>query len=287
LAVLINSPPQKEVFSMLLADYHIHSTASSDAMDTMTDMARAARDRGITQLCFTDHCDLDHYNTGKPDPHCFDYWPEALRQYEEARTALPDMDIRLGMELGEANHDPEQAARLAALPELDFVLGSLHNLRDKLDFYHYPYESEAHCHQLLSEYLDELMEIAAMPCFDVMAHIGYTRRYMLGSGFSARLELETYGERLRTLLRRLIERGHGIELNCSGMRHPGIHGPIPEVEILRLYRELGGEIITVGTDAHLVHDAGLYLQVGYDILRELGFRYFTTYRQRKPEFNKL
>ena len=272
---------------MFLADYHIHSTASPDARDTMTDMAAAARARGAAALCFTDHCDLDHYDTGKPDPHCFDYWPEALRQYADARAALPDLDIRLGIELGEPNHDPARAAEIAAMPELDFVLGSLHNLRDELDFYHYAYQSEAHCHQLLSRYLDELMEIAELLCFDVMAHIGYTRRYMLGAGFQAHLDLETYGDRLEALLRRLISQGRGIELNCSGWRHPGIHGPIPEPDLLRLYRALGGEIITVGTDAHIARDAGLYLREGYDLLRELGFRYVTVYQKRKPEFIRL
>lgn len=272
---------------MLIADYHIHSTASSDARNTMAEMVEASAGRGVSQICFTDHCDLDEFGTGRPNANCRESWPAALSQYKAACKTFPDADIRLGIELGEINHNPELASEIAAAPELDFVLGALHNLRNTPDFYHLPYRSEEHCRELILLYLDELVEMSRLTCFDVMAHVGYASKYMINSGFEVRLNLAEHGDRLESLFKSLIERGKGIECNCSGYRHPRIAGPVPSAEILRFYRELGGEIITVGTDAHNVRDAGLNLDRGYALLRELGFKRIATYKKRKPEFMNI
>lgn len=273
---------------MLLIDYHLHSSCSSDAKNTMAEMAMASFDAGVAQICFTDHCDLDHYSTGHPDTTCFEYWPQALRQYRQAvEKADGKLDIRLGIELGAPNHDAERAYNIASMPELDFILGSLHNIRDTKDFYCIEYQNEEHCHRLLELYLAELIEISNLACFDVMAHIGYTDRYMQNAGFEAHLDMKRYGDMLKVLLGSLIEHGRGIELNCSGWRHPTIKGPIPNVPILSLYHELGGEIITVGSDAHNVSQAGTYLKDGFELLNSLGFKYVTTFLKREPKFVKI
>lgn len=270
---------------MLLTDYHLHSSCSSDAKNSMYEMAMASFAAGVSQICFTDHCDLDHYSTGLPDANCFEYWPKALSQYTAAvENTDGKIDIRLGMELGAPNHDAQRAGKIASRPELDFIIGSLHNIRNTKDFYCLEYESESHCHRLLEIYIGELIEIANLDCFDVMAHIGYTDRYMQNAGFKAHLDLKRYGDRLTVLLETLIEHGHGIEINCSGWRHPKINGPIPNVQILKLYHELGGEIITVGSDAHTVSQAGTYLREGFELIRSIGFKYVTTFLKREPIF---
>jgi histidinol-phosphatase (PHP family) len=236
---------------MILSDQHIHSACSPDSETPMLEMVRAAWRAGVQYLCFTDHIDLDDCLTGRHKPDCLDPWQCMKESYIPARKAMEGEggpELRLGVELGEPNHGPELAARLAASPELDLVLGSLHNLRDTPDFYYFRYESEAHCHEVFRRYLEELRELAEMDCFDVMAHIGYPRRYMFRAGFTAELSVEEYGEPLREILQMLIDRGKGIEVNCSGLRQGA--GSFPGLPVLRLYRELGGEIITVGSDAH-------------------------------------
>ena len=145
----------------MLSDFHVHSNCSPDARDSMLDMARAAKAAGIGVLCFTDHCDIDDFPEAHVDPNCFAFWPEALRQFDALRgQGVKGLDLRLGIELGEANHCPELAKTVAARGELDFVLGSVHNLRDTQDFYILRYESEAHCAALLERYLDELRALA-------------------------------------------------------------------------------------------------------------------------------
>ena len=272
----------------MLTDFHIHSTCSTDAHDTMKDMAQASFERGVSLLCFTDHVDLDDYRTGKPDNNCFDVWPKIRRQHAEAVLSAPEgLEILCGIELGQSNHDAERAARIVETEGLDFVLGSLHNLRNTPDFSVLRYISMVDCKRYLNLYVAELLELSELTCFDVMAHIGYTRRYMLRDGFDLQLTMQNHGDELSDIFRRLIANGKGIEINCSGLRSVGINDSIPGLSILKRYRELGGDIITVGSDAHRTADASVGNDQGMDILRKAGFEYYTVFRQRKPEYIKL
>lgn len=273
---------------MYLTDYHIHSNCSSDAEDTMLDMALASGEMDVDHICFTDHCDLDFYTTGEKDEKCFDVWPMILDEFDLLRRECPSkLEVSLGLELGEANHYPDWGGEIASQPELDFVIGSVHSLRNMPDFYALRYESAEHCRSLLFAYLDELNEMAKLDYIDIVSHIGYTKRYMLRAGYSNCVEEDIYDEHVIRLLKTTIESGKGIEINCSGFRHPGINASIPGMKILRMYKQLGGEIITVGSDAHKVAEAGRGIIHGFEILEELGYKYVTVFRQRKPEFIKF
>ena len=190
-----------------------------------------------------------------------------------------------GMELGEANHDPEAAKEAAMEPGLDFILGSLHNLRGQPDFYEYPYESEEQCMQLNREYLAELLELTEFPYFDVMAHIGYTSRYMHRDGFAAEITAENCRDELAAIFEALIAQGRGIEINVSGLRTG--HTSNPNASALALYYDLGGGIITLGSDAHEAKDASIGIREGAELLRSIGFRYYTVFEQRKASFLPL
>ena len=271
---------------MRLTDQHIHSACSVDSDAPMTEMALAARTRGMAAVCFTDHVEMDDARTGRLAPDWEKQRPLMLAAWRELMAEPPkDIEIRLGTELGCPHHMPELAAQIAAAPELDFVLGSLHNLRDVTDFYYYKYTSEEECARLNRLYLAELTELAALDCFDVMAHIGYTCRYMAWAGFREKIDTAHYGDELRTLLKRLIEKGKGVEVNTSGLRQG--NGPYPGPDILTLYRELGGEIVTMGSDGHRPADAGVGISEAAELLRALGFRYYTEFERRQPVFRPL
>ena len=272
---------------MRLSDQHIHSAASPDSQVPMRLMAEAARDHGLSMVCFTDHVDMDDDRTGRVTTQ----WRERLRRSQEQREEIkahpPEgIEVRFGMELGAASHDPASAAVAAADPELDFVLGSLHNLRNEEDFYFRHYGPRYPCRELNRRYLRELIELTESKTFDVMAHVGYTARYMHRDGAEdGDITPEFFGDELTELFTRLIQQGRGIEVNVSGLRCG--HTTYPTVSCLRLYRQLGGELITVGSDAHTQKDAGIGVREGYDILRALGFRYVAEYRHRKPELLPL
>lgn len=269
---------------MIYTDQHIHCQSSPDSHTPLREMAAAARDHGMSAVCFTDHIDMDFGDLGDLR---WDTRKDVLRAaWADVReNPVKGIAVRCGIELGEANHDPDAAKEAALEPGLDFVLGSLHNLRGKLDFFEYPYESEEQCAQLNREYLAELLELTAFPYFDAMAHIGYTSRYMHRDGFAAEITAELYRDELAAIYEALIAQGRGIEINVSGLRCG--HTSYPNASSLALYHDLGGEIITLGSDAHEPQDASVGIREGAELLRRLGFRYYTVFEKRKPTFLSL
>ena len=274
----------------MLYDYHVHSTYSDDAENTMAEMAPAAAKAGLAGLCFTDHVDLDDINgvynplAWRPD--------EYFAAFEKAKAAAGDnITLRLGVELGEATHYPEIARQIAGeLP--DFIIGSVHNLENTPDFYcgraggECPemYATRESCAVLLDKYVTELEDTARLGLFDVIGHIGYPLRYM--RTLYTDMGIEPWRDRLAELFRSLAQSGKGIELNCSGLRQ-SLGETMPAKWLLALYRDMGGEIITLGSDAHRTEHVGSGLSIGKNLLQGLGFKYYCVYNSRKPEFIEL
>ena len=257
----------------MLMDYHTHTLASFDGSESGSAMGCAAIDAGLAQLCLTDHYDLCL-------PEESQYCPEQSRATAmEARSLLDGrIEILWGVELGQSHHAPEKARDLLTNWDYDFVIGSLHSLRGGADFYELVYSDERYCRQILEAYLLELIEMARLNFFDVLGHLTYPLRYMRQSGFS--LDLSPWMEQLQVLFRIIIENGRGIEINTSGLRQPALRETLPPLDILRLYRQCGGEIITTGSDAHTCSDCGAGIRQAQELLREAGFRYVSSFSQR-------
>ncbi|MCL2569189.1 MAG: histidinol-phosphatase HisJ family protein [Oscillospiraceae bacterium] len=269
-------------------DMHVHSSASGDCSTEMEETVQEAVLQGLSGLCFTDHCDLiSGVTPGKRVKDCYTDWAKSYRAIERVRTIWGDrIEILHGMELAEMVQDPERARECAAAPGLDFLLGSVHALTGKLDFFYLDIEDQAACHQLADLYLDENIGMAELNLMDVIAHVGYFNRYISKKGFW--IDMMEYEEKLRHLFGILVQNGRGIELNTSGMRRdPGPHFTIPDLPVLRLFRECGGEIVTTGSDAHMAKHVGSHLAEAEELLRAAGFRYTTVFRQRKPTFIPL
>ena len=264
---------------MYYTDYHSHTCLSPDSDTPLTAMADAAVAAGLSELCVTDHYDLQGERGGRNAPYD---WAPALMQF---RDALPRyagrLTLRLGLELGGAPVDPDYCAALLDQPALDFVIGSLHNMSPQgggVDFYFLDYSSEAGCYAALDDYFASMEALVARPdLFDVLGHIIYPLRYMLPT-----VTLSRYWERLRELLRRVVKAGRGMEVNTYRGKS------IEEWrDLLTLYRSLGGELITVGADAHIPQSVGKGIPQAYELLRETGFRYITVYQGRKPHMIPL
>ena len=271
---------------MFLADYHVHSTLSPDAEDTMSAMARAALTRGISQICFTNHVE----SCGMNDPvqflfPPFEQWDEQRAEYEAVCAEFDGLiDIRLGAEVGSLNHLPSVAEDIYNNRSMDFIIGSIHNLRDTDDFYFIDYSKLSSIHEIIEKYLLEYIEIAKLGLCDVLGHIGYMQKYMARQSYI--FDFMEYESLLRELFNHIIKRGIGIEVNTSGL-HDALGKLIPDISVISLYKECGGEIITVGSDSHKVEHSGFGIHETYDVLRECGFKYVTVYKAHKPEFIKL
>ena len=268
---------------MFFVDYHTHSRCSPDSTAPLAEMAAAAYSLGVAELCTTDHCDLQQEDGTALD--CWD-WTPILEQYEQTKASCqrPDFRLLLGLELGGAHTNVALAKEILSTAPLDFVIGSVHNLSPGAggqDMYFLKYEDEAACHRALADYFASLLALAPLPVYDCLGHITYPFRYINGrEGYQ--IGLERYLEPLDQLLRTVIDTGRAIELNTHGGRE--IKQWLP---VLKRYHDLGGELITLGSDAHKPAQVAKGLPQSVELLRETGFRWLTVYRQRKPEQIKL
>ena len=267
---------------MYYADYHMHSSCSFDAENTMSEMSGASASFGLREICFTDHCDM---LDGELKNIVSWSWDEIDPQYFRALMDHgSEIKIKLGIELGNALSNISLAESIVSREALDFVIGSVHVLPDLGDCYDLEYTDEEYCNNVISRYIAELEKLAKWGKFDVMGHITYPLRYIRGrAGF--KVDYGDFVPRIESLYRTLIENGRGIELNTSNLKNGG--ETMPYIELLELYKNCGGEIITLGSDAHRVSDAGSGIPHGYDILGYCGFKYFTVFDHRTPQFIKL
>ena len=268
---------------MYLADYHTHTCCSPDSTAPLSEMVRAARRAALKELCTTDHCDLQQEDGS---PLASWDWTPILEQYRAVRQTLPRTGprLRLGLELGGGHTDPQRAQEILSGAPLDFVIGSVHNLSPEAggrDFFFLDYAAEADARAALDDYIHSLLALAPLLFYDTLGHIIYPLRYINGrAGYQ--LTLNPWQDQLDQLLRTVIHTGRAIEVNTHAGREIEEWRPV-----LKRYRELGGELVTLGSDAHRPDHVGRGLVRAVRLLEQTGFRYFTVYRQRKPEQIKL
>lgn len=267
---------------MYYTDYHTHSNCSPDGYVPMREMAQAAVKSGLSELCLTDHCDLLGLNGERQD----DYdWQEVLEQREDMLKLYGSrLELPLGLEFGSSHVDAEAARRILSQPELDFVIGSVHNHNLKnggRDFYLGNYTAPQVCYEALDDYFASLELLAPLDTYDVLGHVIYPLRYMTARDGQT-VSLDRYTERIRGILRAAVEHGHGIELNTWTGKT--LRDWVP---VLKLYRQCGGEIVTVGSDAHIPAGVGKGIPEAYELLLENGFSYVAVYRGRRPKMIKI
>ena len=269
-------------------DYHVNSTASIDCSEPMEKSVRAAIAQGLDIICFTDHLDLiDGRMPGATLPDGYALWQRSYAQIAEVREKYGDkVEILHGMELAEIPQDLPRAKEYAAIEGIDYLLGATHILPNHQDFYYLQFTDQAMCETLADLYLDETYVLAQANLADTIAHIGYLNRYMARQGFRVDLMQQGREEKLRAIFQTLINNNRGIEVNTSGMRQE-YGASFPNLPMLQLYRSLGGEIITIGSDAHSAGHVGSNFTRAAALLRTAGFTHFTIFRKRQPEFIKL
>ena len=269
---------------MYLADNHTHSRISPDGKASMLEMAAAAEAAGLDEICFTDHLETVVWRENKR-PADFD-WSALEREYRETQANWQGRTrLRLGVELGDVPFNTAHAETLMAqAPELDFVIGSVHMLTEAItdvDLFHFDPADEAEALRGMADYLELVRQTALFGHFSVLGHLTLPLRYLNElRGFQ--LTFDDFGAEIGEILRLVIQSGRGIELNTN-------HGHqfLPDEKWLRLYRSLGGEIITLGSDAHRPCDVGRAIWEGQELLRQCGFRRFCTFEKMEPVWHEL
>ena len=265
---------------MFKADHHIHSNKSFDAESTATvgQILKSAAGKNINQIALCDHYDVNWVVNGtNPD---IDF-QDTLRQINDAKTNLncPATEFLLGIELGQPNQCPEKAAEVLAKNDFDFILCALHNARDEEDFYYIDYKNTdiTHLTAMFERYTAELCELAEWGNFHSLAHITYPVRYFLTNGIH--IPTVKYNDLYKKLFEIIIRRGIALEVNTSGLRKQ-INQPSPSFELLKLYKSAGGELVTVGSDAHNSSDIFSGITYAYERLSEIGFKYISVINKK-------
>ena len=269
---------------MYFADYHTHSRVSPDAFSSMTEMAEAAIRQGLQEICFTDHVEPIWFGSTAPRK-TYD-WVPLTEEFRAAQAAVGDrIRLRLGVELGDAVWDLDRSqAIMARAPALDFVIGSIHILSEQMDgrdLYSLAPRDEAETQACLADYLCQIQRLARWGGFHVLGHLTLPLRY-LNENRGMHVSFDGFEAEMEDIFRTIIPKGIGIELNTNRG-----NTPLPDAKWLKLYRGMGGEVITLGTDAHAPAAVGCAIREGQALLRECGFRRFCTFRQGQPVWHDL
>ncbi len=286
---------------MIRSDNHIHSSFSTDSRSSMKDICIKAKDMGLSSICFTDHMDyefpekynLPEYSEKGSALPLFTFDPELYFQStKETERAFPELEIRTGIELGLKSRIRPKALELTKKYPFDFVIGSTHLVEDIDPYYPEYWDAFGEEKGILRYYETTLENIKADFDFDVYGHIDYILRYLPAvrdalknnSSFEAIFTktMSDHAEILREILSLLIKNGRGIEINTAGFKY-GLGHPNPHETLISYYRELGGEIISIGSDAHEPKHLGFSFEKVPDILKKAGFSHYTEFHQRKPK----
>ncbi|GIM30013.1 histidinol phosphate phosphatase [Clostridium polyendosporum] len=263
---------------MYLSDYHIHTNNSFDSNETMTVMCEQAIVEGIDEICFTEHFSVKEGSKSNGFIDFSKYFSEinACRDIFKGKITM-----KMGIEIGEPFEDEYKlSCELTKLP-FDFLLGSVHNIGfGGISRYIEGRDNK----EIWDAYFKELSKLSSSQYVDVVAHLDLMKRYSYDS--HGNYSYEYYRDVIAEVLRGIIKNDKGIEVNTSGLRS-SVKETMPSISVLKLYKEIGGEIVTIGSDAHVKGDVGRDIRYAVNMLSELGFKYLYTYHQRQPIAKKI
>lgn len=276
----------------MLADYHVHTEYSDDSVYPMEDVIKDALRLGLDEICITDHVDYGikvdwdsgqeiRYRQGEPFANV-DY-PRYAEQIKRLQRLYGDkIIIKMGMEFGVQTHTiPKYEALFHRYP-FDFIILSIHQVEDK-EFWTQDFQQGRTQQEYNKKYYEEMLHVVkTYKDYSVLGHMDLIKRYDQAGLYPFNKVRPVIAE----ILKIVIADGKGIEVNTSSHRY-GLTDSMPSVEILGLYKDLGGSIITIGTDSHAPAHLGTYIREAKSLLKDLGFRYFCTYEKMRPTFHLL
>lgn len=263
-------------------DQHMHCNFSGDSDALPEDMIRAGIAHGLSGICFTDHLDYDYPEEPNIFLLDFDNYFKVLSDLKGKYT--DKISINTGIELGLQTQVTGQNLAVAQKYPFDFIIGSSHVV-NHMDPYYPEFFAGRNEDEAYMEYFESVLEnINSGVDFDVYGHIDYVVRY--GPNKNEFYTYEKFKDIIDEILTQLISKGKGIEVNTGGFKY-GLGHPNPTEDIIKRYRELGGEIITIGADAHVPEYVAYEFDKTAQIIKNCGFKYYTVFKNRKAEFIPL
>ncbi len=265
-----------------LADMHTHSLHSHDSKCPIEEMVSAQIEKGTRITAVTNHFDTDRYS-----------WYDGftpIKQCDEEIKALNkkygnDFLLLSGIEISEGFWHPGVLKKAYEIADFDVIIGSVHQVR--YEKYSKAYAScdfstfsDIEINDFLDRYFDDMLYLLATTDFDILAHLTCPLRYIVGR-YKRKVDVSRYQEKITAILKRIIEKGISLEVNTSKY-YDVINDFCPSKDIIRQYFELGGRLITLGSDAHLSSNASIYFDKAISTLKTIGFKNIYYYKKRQP-----
>lgn len=276
----------------MFVDYHVHTDYSDDSDYPMEDVVKDAIRLGMDEICFTDHVDYGakvDWDSGEEIPYCnghamvnVDYpaYVEKIRSLGERYGRR--LAIKMGLEFGMQKHTIPQFEALYRRYPFDFIILSVHQIEDK-GFWSQEFQQGRTQKEYNERYYEELLYLVRhYQNYSVLGHLDLVLRYDK-QGIYPFHYVKHYVEEI---LAEVIKNGKGVEINTSSHRY-GVADSTPSKKILTMYHEMGGEILTLGSDSHAPAHLGTYMEESKKLLKEIGFRSFCTYEKMQPVFHEL
>lgn len=262
----------------IMFDYHMHSHFSADCSVSMEEMVVGAIQKGLTEICFTEHIDYEYPDETivfEFDLKEYDALLKQLQQKYEGQITL-----KKGIEIGVQPHLLHRYEQLIEGEDFDFTICSMHTT-DKKSLHYKEIFTGRTIEEAYQLYYDELLYcVKNFKHFNVLGHVDLVKRY------SATQPTDHFHESLTAIFNEIIPAGKGIELNTSGVRY-GLPHAMPSDDVLKLYKQCGGEIITLGSDAHRVSELAFQFGESLELLQSIGFKHIATFDKGQPTFHPI
>lgn len=276
----------------MFADYHVHTEFSDDSVYPMEDVIQDAILMNMDEICITDHVDYgikEDWDSGVEikyrgsEPFANVDYPKYMEKIHSLQKRYEsEIVIRTGMEFGVQMHTIPKFEELFRRYQFDFIILSVHQVEDK-EFWTQDFQKGRTQKEYNERYYEEMLDLVKnYKNYSVLGHMDLIKRYDKAGDYP----FEKIKPIVEEILKIVIADGKGIEINTSSHRY-GLKYTMPSGEILKLYRELGGEIITIGSDSHKPEHLGAYIRETETLLKEMGFKWFCTYRNMQPTFYEL
>lgn len=260
-----------------LLDLHSHTDNSQDGMYSATYMCEAAVSAGLRALAITDHFDCDHFEDYRLDRSA----RQSMFAIKKAKSVFSGkLLVVAGIELGQPLANLSAAEYGLGL-NFDFVLGSLHALPGKEDFYYLDYSlPENNPAEIMKEHFENVKKLVDWGNFDSLAHLTYPMRY-IRQRCEKFPDMEDYKDDIRDIFKMLAAKGKALEINTSDLFRR-IYETVPSKDLVAFFKECGGERITIGSDAHDFRNVGSGISEAMDMAKECGFQNVSLFQGRSP-----
>lgn len=259
-----------------ILDMHTHTDNSFDGHHSVMFMCESAVAKNLRAIAFTDHIEMDFFKEKSFDRTAL----QSFIDITKARSTFEGtLIVCVGIELGEATYNIKDSEDLLSKMKYDFVVASIHNLRNMEDFSCLDYK-KYDIDKLLNKYFDDIIELSAWGKFDSLAHMTYPLRYISGV-HKIPVDISKYQSKIDEALSLLAENDKALEINTSGLRQ-ALGTTMPDESYVKRFKQLGGKMITIGSDAHYAEYIGSGIDTGMQIAKRCGFDCVTLFQNRQP-----